>query len=135
MVEFLAPGVDFGPRQFAPFGHDPQPDGIEPPNPIRLDVTEDDLWRFYYQPLLALVGPDHAAMIERENAPIPIKEADLKVRVLAEVMRFLRLRKWKDAGHWCMENQEMLPEAEVHHDGVGILAGVSWSKPFEEAFQ
>ena len=72
-------------------------------------------------------------MIERENLPIPINEADLKIRVLADVMRLLRLEKWKDAGHWCMENQEKLAEAEVHHDGVRILAGQPWTKPFEGA--
>lgn len=115
------------------FWRDPQPDGVEPPNPIRLDLTEDDIWRAYYQPILALVGPDHAAMIERENIPIPIKEADIKIRVLAEVVRFLRLEKWKDAGHWCMEHQDQLAQAEVHGDGVQIIAGESWSKPFEEA--
>ncbi|MCI0748695.1 MAG: hypothetical protein L0Y58_25080 [Verrucomicrobia subdivision 3 bacterium] len=114
------------------FWRDPQPDGIEPPNPIRLDVTEDDIWKFYYQPIMALVGPDHAAMIERENVPIPFKEADLSIRVLSEVMRLLRLEKWKDAGHWCMEHPEQLAQAEVHGDGVRILAGQSWSKPFEE---
>jgi hypothetical protein len=115
------------------FWRDPQPDGVEPPNPIRLDLTEDDIWRAYYQPILALVGPDHAAVIERENIPIPIKEADLKIKVLPEVMRLLRLEKWKDAGHWCMEFKDQLAQREVHGDGVQIIAGDSWSKPFEEA--
>ena len=112
------------------FWRDPQPDGVEPPNAIRLDLTEDDIWRAYYQPILALVGSDHAAMIEHENIPIPIKEADIQIKVLPEVMRLLRLEKWKDAGHWCMENQDLLTEAKVHRDGVGLFAGDSWAKPF-----
>ena len=114
------------------FWRDPQPDGVEPPNAIRLDLTEDDIWRAYYQPILALVGSVHAAMIERENIPIHIKEADLQIKVLPEVMRLLRLEKWKDAGHWCMEHHHQLGKGEVHGDGVQIIAGESWSKPFEE---
>ena len=114
------------------FWRDPQPDGVEPPNAIRLDLTEDDIWKAYYQPILALVGPDHAAMIERENIPIPIKVADLQIRVLREVMRYLRLEKWKDAGHWCLEHQDQLAQSEAHADGVQIIAGESWRKPFED---
>lgn len=117
------------------FWRDPQPDGVEPPNAIRLNITEDDIWKAYYQPILALVGPDHAAMIERENIPIPIKEADLQIRVLREVMRLLRLEKWKDAGHWCMEHQDTLAQGEVHGDGVQIIAGESWGKPYEESLE
>lgn len=117
------------------FWRDPQPDGVEPPHAIRLDITEEDIWKTYYQPILALVGPDHAAMLERENAPIPIKEADIKIRVLSEVMRFLRLEKWKDAGHWCMEHQDKLTQGEVRGDGVQIIAGESWTKTFEESLE
>jgi len=115
------------------FWRDPQPDDIEPRNPIRLTLVEDDFWRHYYQPILALVGADHAAIIERENIPIPIKEADLKIAVLPEVIRLLRLEKWKDAGHWCMEHKDRLAQGGVHRDGVQIIAGDSWSKPFEES--
>lgn len=117
------------------FWRDPQPDGVEPPHAIRLDITEEDIWKAYYQPILAIVGTDHAAMIERENVPIPIKEADIKIRVLSEVMRFLRLEKWKDAGHWCMEHQDQLAQGEVHSDGVQIIAGESWTKTFEESLE
>lgn len=117
------------------FWRDPQPDDVEPPNAIRLDLTEDDIWKAYYQPILALVGPDHATTIERDNIPIPIKEADLQIRVLREVMRLLRLEKWKDAGHWCMEHQDQLARGEVHRDGVQIIAGESWRKPFEDFWE
>lgn len=115
------------------FWRDPQIDDVEPPDAVRLDIMEEDIWKAYYRPILALVGPDNAAMIERENIAIPIKEADLKIRVLPEVMRLLRLEKWKDAGHWCMEFQGQLTQREVHGDGVQIIAGESWSKPFGEA--
>jgi hypothetical protein len=115
------------------FWRDPQPNDVEPPNPIRLDLTDDDIWKSYYQPILALVGSDHAAMIERENIAIPVKEADFQIRILPEVMRLLRLEKWRDAGHWCMEHQNQLAQGEVRGDGVQIIAGDSWSKPFDEA--
>jgi len=117
------------------FWRDPQPDDVEPRNPIRLKLTRDEFWRHYYQPILALVGSDNPALRQRENVAIPIKEADLKIRVLPEVMRFLKMEKWKDAGHWCMENHKQLARSEVHGDGLQIIAGESWSKPFEDKFR
>jgi len=114
------------------FWRDPKDDGTEPPNPIRLDVPEEDVWRAYYKPILQLLGPEHAAMIERENIPIPINEADLKVRVLPQVMTLLRLEKWKDAGEWCLEHPRELSDAEVHGDGVQVVAGESWLQRFQE---
>lgn len=114
------------------FWRDPQPDGVEPRNPIRLKLADDEFWRHYYQPILALVGSDNPASRQGDNFSIPINEADLKIRVLPEVMRFLRFEKWTGAGHWCMENQDKLARMEAHGDGVQIIAGDSWSKPLGE---
>jgi len=117
------------------FWRDPQPDGVEPRNPIRLKVTDDIFWRHYYQPILALVGSDQAAKIEHDDIPVPIKEADLKIKILPEVMRLLRLEKWQDVGHWCMEHKIALAKGEFHGDGVQIIAGDSWTKRFEESLE
>lgn len=115
------------------FWRDPQLEDVEPPDAVRLDITEDDVWKAYYRPILAVIGSDKATLVERENIAIPIKEADLKIRVFPEVMRLLRVEKWREAGRWCREHQDKLAQSEVHGDGVQIIAGESWSKPFEEA--
>jgi hypothetical protein len=114
------------------FWRDPQPDGTEPSNSIRLNVTEDEIWRRYYQPVVELVGQQLATSAPRESAELTVEQADLKVRVVPEVMKLLRLEKWKEAGHWCMEHKATLTRAEAHGDGIQIIAGQSWSARFDE---
>jgi hypothetical protein len=113
------------------FWRDPQPDGVEPPNPIRLDITEADIWKAYYLPILEIVKAQPVAASLADD-PISIKEADLGVRVVPEVMRLLSVEKWKEAGHWCLEHKSELAQQEAHGDGVKIVAGQSWTKPFED---
>jgi hypothetical protein len=114
------------------YWRDPSPDEKDVRNPIRLQFPEDDFWRRYYQPILELTGPDRARLALSDNAPLHIEPADLSVRVLPEVMKLLLVEKWKETGHWCLEHQERLARAEVHGDGVQIIAGDSWSKPYSE---
>lgn len=114
------------------YWRDPPPDQNEVRNPIRLQFPEDEFWKCYYQPILELVGPERASLAERDNRPLHIQPADLSVRVMPEVMRLLLAEKWKETGHWCLEHQERMARAEVHGDGVQIIAGDSWSKPYAE---
>jgi len=111
------------------FWRDPRPDGSEPPNEVKLAVTEDEVWRLYYQPILRLLESNRTAV--GDNYQFAIQEADFNITVLPEVIRLLRLEKWKDAANWCIENHELLIKEKVHRDGLKIVAGQSWIKPFE----
>jgi hypothetical protein len=113
------------------YWRDPQPDEKDVPNPISLRFSEDEFWKRYYQPILELVGPDRASSVLRDGAPVQ-ELADLSVRVLPQVMKFLLVEKWKEAGHWCLEHRERIAVAETHADGVQVIAGESWTKPYSD---
>lgn len=108
---------------------DPPPDELEPENAIKLALTEDDIWKAYYQPILELTGTTQSSATVARG-PLSIEQADLKVKVVDEVMGLLRFEKWKEAGLWCLEHREALAREGIHNDGVQIVAGDSWSKRF-----
>lgn len=114
---------------------DPQPDGVEPANPIRLELSEDDLWKAYYLPIVELFRSAQSVGFEQRDSAILMKEADLELRLQPDVLRLLRVEKWKDAGHWCMEHSKQLVESKVRGDGLQILAGDTWRSPFKESVE
>ena len=73
-----------------------------------------------------------AAISNDDGLIISLTEADLKIKIVPEVMRLLRLEKWTAVGHWCMENQALLAKMETHGDGLQVLAGDSWGERFEK---
>lgn len=118
------------------FWRDPQPDGKEPRNAIKLQVSEEVLWRAYYLPILKLVRTMSAVDMRQEDKLVfQMKEGDFQVKVATPLMRLLSSEKWKAAGEWCGEHHEQLLRSELRHDGVAVVAGASWSKPFSEPFE
>jgi hypothetical protein len=114
---------------------DPQPDGVEPANPIRLELSEDDLWKAYYLPIAGLFRSAQSLGFEQRDATILMKEADLELKLQPEVLRLLRVEKWKDAGQWCLEHTNQLAENKVRGDGLQIVAGDTWHSPFKESME
>jgi hypothetical protein len=111
---------------------DPKFDGIEPPNAFRLQFTDAEFWRHYYQPLLAIAGE---AATARRDTFVRIEDADVKVRLLPPILELLQREKWREAAHWCLENNVTLAREGAHGDGFQVIAGESWSQRFEETSQ
>lgn len=111
------------------FWRDPQPDEREPRNAVRLEISEDELWRKYYEPVIELVGRDEAARMVRENEPMLLQEADVSIRVAPPVLKFLLADQWAEAGRWCAAHAADLAGHESHGDGIEVIAGESWPKP------
>ena len=114
---------------------DPQPDGTEPANAIRLELSEDDLWKAYYRPIAELFRSAQSAGFEQRESAILLEEADLELKLQPEVLQLLRVGKWKDAGQWCLEHSNRLAEGKVRGDGLQILAGDTWRSPFKESLE
>ena len=114
---------------------DPQPDGVEPANPIRLELSDDDLWKAYYLPIVGLFRSAQSVGFEQRDSAILMKEADLELKLQPEVLRLLRAEKWMEAGQWCMEHTNQLAESKVRGDGLQILAGDTWRSPFKESIE
>jgi hypothetical protein len=107
------------------FWCDPQPN---PENTIEIPFT-DDLWRFYYLPALELIP---AEQIPIASALVTIPQADFQIGFYPEVLRLLVDEHWAEAKQWCVEHQQILHEAEFQPDGIRIVAGDTWSEPFED---
>jgi hypothetical protein len=116
------------------FWRDPQPDGKEPENAIKLQVPEDQLWRNYYFPILKMVRAIGVENTQGGKIVFSNSGGDFQVHVATQLMALLHSEKWKDAGEWCREHQEHLFKSELRIDGLAVVAGNSWSKPFSESF-
>jgi hypothetical protein len=103
------------------YWRDPEPQREEPYTSIRFDPA---LWRFHWALALALY---------RAGQRIAYAEgADVLVAVHPVVLSFLQESRWAEAKEWCVVNRGALRESEFRSDGLKVVAGPSWSKPFDE---
>lgn len=118
---------------------DPVPRDDSPPNAISVDLNES-VWRHYYQPAFQLFGsagqateslrlPADAGML------VPIPSADIELGIHPVVLKYLIEERWGEARSWCMTHASDLHEAEYKPDGIKVVAGQSWSKPFVDVTQ
>lgn len=104
------------------YWRDPEPRGEEPYTSIRFDPA---LWRFHWALALALYRAGQRVAYT--------KGADVLVAVHPTVLSFLQESRWAEAKVWCVVNRGALRESEFRSDGLKVVAGPSWSKPFDEA--
>ena len=109
---------------------DPQPDGRQPREVIPLSVTEDEIWQFYYAPLLDLIGSDRAERMLRDEEPVFFREADFGIQIEPTVLKLLVAGRWVEVGKWCLENGRNTDMRSFRSDGLHVIAGDSWGKPF-----
>ena len=76
------------------YWRDPQPDEPEPRNPVRFDVSDDDLWQGYYEPVLSLLGRDQAHRMIESTEAVALPEADVSLRVAPNVLKYLLVEQW-----------------------------------------
>lgn len=110
------------------FWRDPAPDGKVPENAIELDITANDIWQEYYQPILGL---SRGRLFDDAGLIHDIADVDLKIEIVPDVMKLLHREKWKDAGEWCVEHRMQIQDNKFHIDGIRVSAGDSWKKRFQ----
>lgn len=114
------------------FWRDPAPEGMDPPRPIRLNV-EPDAWRHHYALALGLIRQDPAALQRMLERPLllTVEHADLQLGIRPTVLRSLvssdRLASLEGLLSGQVEEGGILYQP----DGLAIVAGPSWSQPFE----
>jgi len=115
------------------FWRDPQPEFDELSPGIRLSPDEK-VWHHYYAPVLELVKSPRPNIGSKLAEPtlVPIEQTDVQVGIEPHVFRFLVEGQWNTAKEWCVENARLLHQEGLYPDGIRIVAGESWSKPFEE---
>lgn len=117
------------------FWRDPQPDGKEPRNAIRLGFSEEVFWKAYYLPILRLARTKGAENRRTDSLSFEVKECDFHLKVATPVLDLLNVERWKDAGDWCREHPDEIRRLELSDDGVAVVAGASWSERFSDSFE
>ncbi len=115
------------------FWRDPIREGRDPPNPIEVELA-DAAWRFYYQPVFDIVHSrlDVFQQMLMEPVLINLTEMDIQLGILPDVLRYLKEGQWALAQKWCVETQVSGRHTGYHQDGIRVVAGESWLRPFEE---
>ena len=113
------------------FWRDPEPN----PNvrdPIVIE-THPEIWRHYYTPILDLIqsNPSLSDQMQHEPIFVPIKQADIQIGILPEVLSALRQSRWQEARIIARTNHEGI-YLGYRPDGIRIIAGESWKRPFGE---
>lgn len=103
------------------FWRDPEPveqDAIQLPDPRQA-------WRYYYEPALQLASPppDPVRASEREMA-------DVNVQIHPTIRELLDQGMWQEARQAAHENRQALASGDYPPDGVRVVAGQSWYRPF-----
>ena len=115
------------------FWRDPEPGRARGRKPIKVSVDES-AWSHYYLPVLELLRSqigDYAEMLHVPHV-VPIKQLDVELGIHPRVLGYLIDRKWGDAKRSCLEYKDELHRDGYQADGIRLVTGPSWLKPFEE---
>ena len=112
------------------YWRDPDPDP-EPGQEVALELPRD-VWAYHYSPILGLLreaGPP--ALATAGGALLFVEEADLQVAVHPAVAGSLANARWDQARDAAIEASSELRDEGYQADGLRVVAGDSWSMPFE----
>lgn len=115
------------------FWRDPEPDPAHVRNPIGVQVSPDS-WRSYYAPVLALFSEVDPASTATQDGVLSVRHEglDITVSIRPQVLRLLLAGLWAEARATIAEAPGAEVGSAMHADGLGVIAGVSWSKPFDD---
>lgn len=116
------------------FWRDPEPNHLKVRNPIKIDVDEG-VWEQYYLPGLELLRSqfeDPNQLLDHAGQMVPIKELDLQLGIHPFPLKHLLQSDWVGAKQTCVEHRALLIESDYQADGIRLVAGPSWLKPFDE---
>ncbi len=115
------------------YWRDPEPDP-NVKNPIVVKV-EPDLWRHHYTPVLDLIRSDPNALeqMQREPALMRVESADIEIGIRPDVLSALVAAQWEKARALAQHDEYRSNNFQYKTDGIAVVAGESWLKPFEEA--
>jgi hypothetical protein len=115
------------------FWCDPEPHPGQRHDKIKL-MTDNSTWGYYYLPVVRLIGSQTQYHRQMLNEPflMPIEGLDIEIGIYPSVLRHLLETQYDDARRICHENASEIKEAGYRADGIRVIAGASWYKPFAE---
>ena len=104
---------------------DPDPEEPEKLEPISVRIPEE-AWGIYYGPALSLASGSALERATDDRASI-----DLEVQIHPEVREYLMEGRWDAARSLAVETRTDLMDQGFHPDGLKVVAGESWRRPFK----
>ena len=115
------------------YWRDPEPEATKHREVIR--VTGDDgIWRHYYSPVLELVRsqPEDFGEMLLKPSLMSVTGLDIAVGIHPFILEHLVHARWGDAKQSCLQMADKLHQSDYQADGIRVVAGSTWSSPFEE---
>jgi hypothetical protein len=105
------------------FWRDPSPDPED-----RIDLPEPgDEWRYHYLPAISL-----AETSLRSDFGAELELADVTVEIHPEMRNLLAEARWQEARSAARKLGEEFSKNGFMRDGLKVIAGDSWAKPFDQ---
>jgi hypothetical protein len=110
----------------------------EPPEGARnpIDVPYDpSVWRHYYAPVLQLIQSDQESFDRMKQEPtlMRVDAADIEIGIHPQVLAVLIEARWNEARGLVESLKTDVPGIRYHPDGIAVIAGQSWLRPFESS--
>jgi len=92
-------------------------------------------WQYYYLPVFDLIrsNPDFFKQMQEKPVLMRVKDADLMIGICPGVLRALVKSNWEEARFFSRKDTVQIEKIPYQADGIAVVAGDSWFKPFEEA--
>jgi hypothetical protein len=97
--------------------------------------TQEEIWSYYYLPLVELIASQdqfHSDQPTNEPLPIQFDALDIKIGIYPPLLKYLISKEYSKARGICHVNSDEIKEAGYQADGIQVIAGQSWRKPFTE---
>jgi len=113
---------------------DPEPFSSRRTEKIELQ-TKEEMWSYYYLPLVELITSQpqfHSDKILNELSSITIEALDIKIGIYQPLIENLLRKEYSKVREQCHESAEEIKSKGYHADGIQVIAGPTWRKPFIE---
>jgi len=95
-------------------------------------TAEENIWIHYYAPLVELFKSIHHDSIDNWRNSIFNEQLDIGIKIYEPLFKLLLNGEYIAARKICYENSGKMMMEGFKADGIQIIAGASWQKPFVE---
>jgi len=116
------------------YWQDPKPYPTKHQKTIEVSLG-DNMWSYYYAPAISLIKskPEILQKMLHEPSLMPIDGLDIQLGIYPKILERLVEGKWIDIKKHCIGLKNNLLQDNYQFDGIKVVAGSSWLKPFEES--
>lgn len=115
------------------FWRDPYPYPGQERQTIKL-ITKESMWGYYYLPVTDIIRskPQFLSKMLKEQVLMPVEGIDIEMGIYPPILEHLLGGHLGKARQLCFEMAREIKEAGYRADGIKVVTGESWQKPFVE---